>query len=116
MLQADARADITAKLHFVELPFNIALLMYLSREYGLPGAYLLVPLIWSLEEAMVVYWRGLTARDVHYESDQFRVMAGELGDRYPALSPASMLVMGLREAFLLCAREFLTFTANKPRQ
>jgi O-antigen/teichoic acid export membrane protein len=44
LLQATKRADITAKLHLVELPVYVALIAILGRKYALPG----VALAWTL--------------------------------------------------------------------
>ncbi len=44
LLQANGRSDITAKLHLVELPLYIALLLWMLRHAGIPGA----ALVWTL--------------------------------------------------------------------
>lgn len=38
LIQSQGRADITAKLHLVELPCFLVLLFWLTREYGVSGA------------------------------------------------------------------------------
>jgi O-antigen/teichoic acid export membrane protein len=38
LLHAKGRADITAKLHIIELPIFLAALFFLLHEYGITGA------------------------------------------------------------------------------
>jgi len=38
LIHAKGRADITAKLHIIELPLFLAALFFLLHQYGIPGA------------------------------------------------------------------------------
>lgn len=55
LLQAHARSDMTAKLHVLEFPLFIALLVWAVHTYGLLGA----ALAWTLRvtvDAILLYW------------------------------------------------------------
>jgi O-antigen/teichoic acid export membrane protein len=62
MLQGRARADLTAKLHLIELPLYLGLLWFLILEYGIVGA----ALAWLIRiGADMVAMYCLCVRDLH---------------------------------------------------
>jgi O-antigen/teichoic acid export membrane protein len=61
LLHAKGRADLTAKLHIVELPLFVTALVFLLHQYGLPGA------AWAWVGRMVLDAAALawTSRSLH---------------------------------------------------
>ena len=54
-LQGAGRPDLTAKLHFVELPFYLGLLWWAVQRYGIVGA----AVVWTLRvavDAIFIFW------------------------------------------------------------
>jgi O-antigen/teichoic acid export membrane protein len=61
LLHAKGRADLTAKLHIIELPLFVTALVFLLHQYGLPGA------AWAWVGRMVLDAAALawTSRSLH---------------------------------------------------
>jgi O-antigen/teichoic acid export membrane protein len=69
LLQAAGRADITAKLHLIELPFYLLILWWLVNSYGIVG----VAIAWSVRVALDCLFLFLMVRRFLPENSRFTI-------------------------------------------
>jgi O-antigen/teichoic acid export membrane protein len=87
LLQAAGRPDLLAKLYLIELPFNLVMVWFLTRNFGLPGAALSYSLRTIIET--VVLW-FILHRVVHFSWERFTQVFVR-----PLLTIAMVVVAGL---------------------
>ena len=99
LVQAGGRSDLTAKLHFIEFPFYLLAIWWLTSNYGIEGA----AFAWALRLAMdVLILYGMAQRMLNINLLNIKFISSAIGVIFFLLvSTALPADMTLKSLFLL---------------
>jgi len=99
LVQAGGRSDLTAKLHFIEFPFYLLAIWWLTSNYGIEGA----AFAWALRlavDALILY--GMAQRLLNINLLNIKVISFAIGVIFFLLVSAALPAdMTLKSLFLL---------------
>jgi O-antigen/teichoic acid export membrane protein len=107
LIQGAGRADITGKLHFLELPFYLAAVWFLTKHFGIEGT----AIAWTIRvigDAVLMFWAAgrFVDRFVRFRS----IVAALAG--MAAVFALAMMGMSLLEKILVASIVLLSFAAT----